>query len=194
LPRLQPSSRAAPASRSGKKQHAENGQRYFTEELFTLIDKKWSTKNDRVKLNLDNVTVNRPVQITPGESVSERNPDGLGYLHQLALGIHRFQLSDGLGNVHGFDALIAQTHLPNPAWAIRSPAATPKRVPRMRSKGVGEPPRWMCPSTLTRASLLAAMAMAFPVRLPTEPARRFSLKARGTLTPSATTTIVKRWP
>src|SRR5213595_1846283 len=74
-----------------------------------------------------------------------------------------------------------QTIFPKLPWAIRSTAATPKRVPRMRSNGVGEPPRWMCPSTLTRTSLLASVAMAFPIRFPTAPARRFSLSSGGNI-------------
>ena len=38
-----------------------------------------------------------------------------------------------------------------PSWA-RSAAFSPKRVARMRSRGVGVPPRWTCPSTETRVS------------------------------------------
>ena len=38
-----------------------------------------------------------------------------------------------------------------PLAAVRT-AAAPKRVASQRSKAVGEPPRWRCPSTVTRAS------------------------------------------
>ena len=51
-----------------------------------------------------------------------------------------------------------QTMRPNPCLATRSVAATPKRRPRMRSKGVGEPPRRTWPSTVTAISLVEHFA------------------------------------
>ena len=44
------------------------------------------------------------------------------------------------------------TILPNWRWATSPAAATPKRVLRMRSRGLGDPPRWMWPRTVTRTS------------------------------------------
>src|SRR4051794_36517822 len=41
---------------------------------------------------------------------------------------------------------------PNLSWCARSAAFSPKRVASTRSRGVGEPPRWTCPSTVTRVS------------------------------------------
>ena len=64
------------------------------------------------------------------------------------------------------------TIMPKPPAAMRSTAATPKRVASMRSKGEGVPPRWMWPSTLMRTSLSQARPRAFPIRLATESVRR----------------------
>src|SRR6185369_14920919 len=52
------------------------------------------------------------------------------------------------------------TIFPNFFWPIRSAAALPKRLARMRSKAIGEPPRWMCPRTVTRISWLICRPMS----------------------------------
>ena len=41
---------------------------------------------------------------------------------------------------------------PNRCWSTRSAAFNPNRVASTRSRGVGEPPRWTWPSTVTRVS------------------------------------------
>src|SRR5713101_5472281 len=42
--------------------------------------------------------------------VAEADADGASGAHHLAVGIHSLQPADGLGDVHGFDALIAQAN------------------------------------------------------------------------------------
>src|SRR5437016_12974771 len=106
--------------------------------------------------------------------------------------IDNFQMPDGIGDVNRFNASTAQAnHFPE--TALRNQINRSHTEARSQN-GVGEPPRWMCPSTLTRTSLLASVAMAFPIRFPTAPARRFSLSSGGNLTPAATITTVQRFP
>src|SRR5437764_2858269 len=57
---------------------------------------------------------------------------------------------------------------PNFPSCARSAAFSPKRVASTRSRGVGEPPRWTCPSTVTRVS---------------KPVRRSISRARASPTP-----------
>ena len=56
---------------------------------------------------------------------------------------------------------------PNSPASTRSAAFSPKRVARMRSHAVGEPPRWTCPSTVTRVSKPVRLSISSPSRSPT---------------------------
>ncbi len=90
------------------------------------------------------------------------------------------------------------TIAPNAPSATARIACTPKRVASTRSNAVGVPPRWMWPSTATRASLPVRCSISLASICPTPPKRTWPNASRSSTAtslpvlgcaPSATTTI-----
>jgi hypothetical protein len=95
-------------------------------------------------------------------SVSKSNSNRPRSPHHRTLRIDGLEMADGVSHIHGDDGFATQRNHHAEAAGGYQIDGGPKRVAKMRSKGEGDRPRRMCPSTLIRTSLFAPVAMALP--------------------------------
>ena len=109
-------------------------------------------------------------QSTVSGPVPEPDSDGASRPHQLSISAHGLQFPIAPAtSTATTESPRRATIFPYFPTAIRSTAATPKRVASTRSYGEGDPPRCMWPNTLIRTSLLEMREIASPTRFPTGP-------------------------
>jgi len=111
--------------------------------------------------------------------VPEANPDGTCRFHKLPVRVDHFHATNGMGDIHGLDPSTTQA---NHLAEVSVSDETYCRDPEPRSQNAVERCRgtaWMCPSTLTRTSFLARMAMALPATFPRSGATVFLLAPVG---------------